>query len=339
MKEMVDPSGFVQAILIASTTLLVVSSAFMVYLASSKQSIKSRIKSILNPMLLFLIVSYIGGISTIVLSLVWFFTSPNSILSENQLWVVWISFAIQFGGFIVMTISFLFYAQLIPESVFSAKAGIASEREKEEKQIAKSTTGGTTELIVDQRQLADRIGTIFVVGLISLWLGLKQVAEVPTERLAWWLFVILSLLVVLLWFWGKKRGSRPGPRWWYLCIVVIAIWVMYWSSGVPASPASFLVLSGILFLWIVVLCLAFVLAKTSYRQRGLGKVVIRTVMYGDHLYPFLLFVVLFTSVLTLWVSLKDTGASGNWVYALLLVGVLISVVVPLVYSWPSRRQD
>ena len=336
MKEMADPSGFVQAILIASTTLLVVSSAFLVYLASSKHSIRSKIKSILNPMLLLLIVNSIGGIFAIVFSLLWFFTTPNSILSETQLWAIWISFAIQFGGFMGMTISVLFYSHLIPEIVFSAKTGAASEREKEKKQIAKSTTGGTTELIADKRQLVDKLSIVFVVGLISLWLGFKPVVEAPTERPAWWPFVILSLSVVLLWFWWKKGGSRPGPRWWYLCIVIIAIWVMYWLSGVSVTPASFRGLAGILFSWVVVLCLAFVLALTSYRQSKLGKAVIRTAMYGDHLYPFLLFVVLWTSVFTLWISLKDTGASGNWVYALLLVGVLISVVVPLVHSWPSR---
>lgn len=113
MKEMADPSGFVQAILIASTTLLVVTSAFLVYLASYKQSIRGKTKNIPNPILLFLIVTSIGGIFAIVFSLTWFFTPPNSIFSENQLWAIWISFAIQFAGFIGTAIGFLFHARLI----------------------------------------------------------------------------------------------------------------------------------------------------------------------------------------------------------------------------------
>lgn len=113
MKEMTDPSGFVQAILITSTTLLVVTAAFLVYLASSKELTKGKTKNVRNLMRLSLITTSVGGILAIIFSLTWFFTASNSIFSENQLWAIWISFAIQFSGFIVTGIGFLVYTRLI----------------------------------------------------------------------------------------------------------------------------------------------------------------------------------------------------------------------------------
>jgi TRAP-type C4-dicarboxylate transport system permease small subunit len=107
MSNISDPSGFVQAILIASTTFLVVTSAFLIYLAPFNKTVKDKVRKFYKLLLLFLSVTFISGIITIIFSLTWFFTPQNSVFSTNQLWAIWIAFAIQFGGFIVTIIIFL----------------------------------------------------------------------------------------------------------------------------------------------------------------------------------------------------------------------------------------
>jgi len=104
MSNITDPSGFVQAILTASSIFLVVSGAFFTSNIFSKHINKSKIK---NPKLLRLLIAitFGGGIFAIAFSLMWFFTSSES--SAVFLWAIWITFAIQFTGFIATMASFL----------------------------------------------------------------------------------------------------------------------------------------------------------------------------------------------------------------------------------------
>ncbi len=215
-------------------------------------------------------------------------------------------------------------------------------------QTARGETGGTTELLANtsgvvDRQLADQLSTVFVVGLLTLWLVILKsgrAIEAPVERDPWWYFLIFSILVLLLWwFWVRKKVRHPRLRWVLPCMMIGFIWLIYWISGVSFPTAFFIILTAVLFIWAVVLLLALLLIRTRWGQNKLGKAITWCVLRGDHIYSPLSFLVLFTSVLQGWKSLHDAGATGWWMYALLLVGVLMSAVVALVRSWPSHSES
>ena len=102
---MADPSGFVQAILTASSIFLAVSGAFLTSNIFSKQTNKIKIKTMRKPLLISIAITFIGGILTIAFSLIWFFTPAIS--STAYLWAIWLTFAIQFTGFIATVAGFL----------------------------------------------------------------------------------------------------------------------------------------------------------------------------------------------------------------------------------------
>lgn len=230
-------------------------------------------------------------------------------------------------------------------SMEQEKAGPQKSQKKGSNQTIKSKTRGTTEPIANKsgfmsRQLADQIKTVFVVGLLCLWLAtLKSGVNVPAKREAWWHFVILSVFALLLWlFWGRKKVRSPRLWWGLLCVMVGFVWLTYWISGISFPTGFFIVLAIGLFIWAVVLFLALVLIMARWEAEGkLGKAITWVVRQGDNVYWPLSLLALLTSVLMGWTRLWDAGARGWWMDPLLYLGLLMAIVVALVHPLTRHR--
>jgi len=191
------------------------------------------------------------------------------------------------------------------------------------------------------RQLGDQLKTVFIVGLLSLWLAaLKSGVNVALKRQPWWYSAITSALVLLLYFlWGIKKVPVRGLRWATPFVMVGFVWIAYWISGLSFPAGLFIWLAGGLFIWAFVLFLALILIMTRWRSKGkLSKAIKWIVKWGDIAYWPLSFIVLLTSVLLGWIRLWDAGVRGWWMDPLLVLGVLMSIVVALT-SLGRTRQD
>jgi len=225
-------------------------------------------------------------------------------------------------------------------SMEQEKAGLQKSQKKRNNQTIRSKTRGTTEPI-DQviRQLADQLITVFIVGLLCLWLAaLRSEVDVPAERGAWWHFMILSVFALLLWlFWGRKKVHRPRLRWVLLCVLIGFVWLTYLISGISFTTVFFVVLAILLLILAVLLLLALVFIMTRWGAEGkLGKAITKGVRWGDYFYWPLSLVAVMASVWLGWKMLWDTGMRGWWMTPLLYLTVLVFIVVGLVHSLTSH---
>jgi len=110
MKDVAELAAFASAILIASTTLLAFSGAFLVALVVSKQA--GIIKPIRRILFWFIGLSMCGGILAIFLSLGWFMLRTGSSLSGVFVDSILGAFIFQFTGFISSLIVFFLFSYL-----------------------------------------------------------------------------------------------------------------------------------------------------------------------------------------------------------------------------------
>ena len=188
------------------------------------------------------------------------------------------------------------------------------------------------------RQLADQLITVFIVGLLCLWLAaMRSEVDVPAERGTWWHFVILSVFALLLWlFWGRKKVHSSRLRWVLLCVMVGFVWLAYWIGGISFPTAFFTGLGTVLLIGAVFLLLVLALTMTAWRAGGkLDKAVTKVVRWGGYSYWPLLLIAIMASVVQGFKMLWDTGMRGWWMTPLLYIAVLVLIVVGLVYALTS----
>lgn len=189
------------------------------------------------------------------------------------------------------------------------------------------------------RQLADQLTTVFIVGILCLWLAAtRPEVNVPAERLPWWYFVILSAVALPLWLLvGRKKDIHPRRRWGFFCVALGLIWLMYLIQGISFGSGFFYSLAGILLIWAALLLLALFLLTTRWGAEGkLGKAITWAIKQRN-VYDPLSILVVFASIFLGWKMLWDTGIRDWWMTPLLLLGLLVLVAVGLVYSLTSHR--
>lgn len=222
------------------------------------------------------------------------------------------------------------------------KAGLQKSQKKEKNQTIKSKTRSTTEPPANKselmRQVADQLKTVFIVGLLCLWLStLKPEVNVHVERGPWLPWLIVSVLLFSWVVYSRKKVRWPKLRWVFPFAAVALLWLMYLLSGVSFPTIFFTGLAVFLLAWTVLLLLTLVLIMTRWRAEGkLGKTITCGVKQGDYFYWQLSVLILLLSVVRGWTILWDVGMRGWWMDPLLYLGVLVFIVVGLVYPLTSR---
>jgi hypothetical protein len=180
------------------------------------------------------------------------------------------------------------------------------------------------------------------MGLLTLWLATLKSA--PGRREEWWVYVILSVVVLVLWFvwWRKRVRSALG---WRLPLVMLAlieglIWFTYWISGVSTNVVVLEIIGYGLLVWAVLLFSALCLVMVRSGTKGkLGKAISKAAEWGDAASAPLSVTLLSSSVVLGWSRLWDAGHRGLVMDVLLYLGVLMCFVVALAPSSSHNEGD
>ncbi|MGD0355803.1 MAG: hypothetical protein ABSB31_10295 [Dehalococcoidia bacterium] len=184
-------------------------------------------------------------------------------------------------------------------------------------------------------QLVNQLKIVFIFMLLTLWLAvLDQGKNITVNRMEWWYFAILSCIFLLYYLiWGRKKITNFYYRWLSPILIVGLLWVIYWISGIQVSATCLFVISGILFLWIIVLLLALVSVAIRNGRKSKLDITIRWIARTGELICWPLSITtFFGSVVLGWQRIFNEGARGWWMEPLLIIGIFVSLVVAFIYS-------
>lgn len=192
------------------------------------------------------------------------------------------------------------------------------------------------------RQLVDQLKTAFIMGLLTLWLATLKSA--PGKREGWWIFVILSVAVLVFWFVWRQRKGRSILRWWLpfvmLAVIEGLIWFTYWISGVSTNVFVLEIIGYILLAWAALLFSALFLFMFKCGKEGkLGKAISKVAEWGEAANAPLSVALLSSSVILGWSRLWSAGHRGLGMEVLLYLGVAMLFIVALAPSSSHNESD
>ncbi len=182
-----------------------------------------------------------------------------------------------------------------------------------------------------RRTVANQLGPVFLVGLLSLWLvGTSKSEEFKFTAPLWWPWVLFAVLF-LAWYiiWGRK--SLIGVlRWLLPIIILILIAVYYVVSGINMPNWFFILLATIFILWSLFLIVLMVLLSIKGSRKLADNKCIN--MAVQSISRPISLTALLTAIIFGVIRLITQGTSDRLINCLLILGMLVWLAVAIDFA-------